>query len=526
MKIKKESCVSLIHSLSRQLRQAQEELLIKQEAAMARNLGRALASGRDPQDAVQPAIVIAQEQQPPRFPEELAMGEPPVASSFTGDDAIRYLAKVSLIEQVKKREKEREKEREEEREKEREKEREERREEGREEREERREKEREELSKDENASEPESQSREIGDGAVESDTVRNADVETASEFSEPEVEPPVDSSVAVGDGVSDEITDAPVRNSSSVAESDSDSDVSESESASLSDSNVTGTETVHGAETPSSENYVSDDNDSNKATSNTTSDLFEALADVLLEREKENVIDNGNSGVDETESKSHNESESEDLVIASGSETDVSEDLVMEQYGNSSEAAERNGDTARSDSSPAEWNEAGRPTNSTAVDHNVATDQGNETQQEGNVRTSVPASNEDSGAENGDTDTPVSSQTSTASPGTENTNRGTSRETDPASAVEAAPTDSPLSREGLEEYISSAADLISRNMTPVQLRVPGKIKTREDVRNEEIKKRFPGHRPWPTLDECRKKKVPKTIPFTSTWLAVTAKKIE
>ena len=486
---------------------------------MAKTLSRALAGGQSPQEKiVQPAIVITQEQ-PPRFPEELAMSEPPIASSFTGDDAIRYLAKLSLIQQVKKREKERE-----------------------------------ELRQNEDTSESESQSQEAGDDVVGSDTMRDVGVETASEdanaeFAEPEVEPPVDSNMAVGDGMSGETVDAPVHDSS-VAESDS--DVSETESVLLSDSDTAGTETVHVAETPSSENNVSDGNDSNVAESGTTSDLFQALADELLDQQEEKVIegDPENSGADENESKSQSESENQrDLANFSESEREGmewngdssqldsnpvernadrsrSELNSDERSVNISESVERNGDIAQSDSSPAEQNEGSRQINSNPEEHN-SVERGNEIQLENDKGTKEPVSDEDSGAVFESTEPPASSQrTDTTSPRAKNKRRTGARDkSDPKSAVK-APIDNPLSREGLVEYISSAADLISRNITPVQRRVPGKIKTREDVRNEEIKKRFPGHRPWPTLDECLKRKVPKTIPFTSTWLAVTAKKIE
>lgn len=51
-------------------------------------------------------------------------------------------------------------------------------------------------------------------------------------------------------------------------------------------------------------------------------------------------------------------------------------------------------------------------------------------------------------------------------------------------------------------------------------------KTREQIREEEMRRRFPGRRPWPTLEECEEKPVPKTVVFTSTWLSVTAKGIK
>ena len=50
-------------------------------------------------------------------------------------------------------------------------------------------------------------------------------------------------------------------------------------------------------------------------------------------------------------------------------------------------------------------------------------------------------------------------------------------------------------------------------------------RSREDLRNDVIKKRFPGTRPWPELEECQQKSLPKSVPFTSTLLSVTAKGI-
>ena len=40
------------------------------------------------------------------------------------------------------------------------------------------------------------------------------------------------------------------------------------------------------------------------------------------------------------------------------------------------------------------------------------------------------------------------------------------------------------------------------------------------------RERYPGFRPWPTLQECAAMSLPKTLLFTSTWLSVTAKKIK
>jgi len=51
-------------------------------------------------------------------------------------------------------------------------------------------------------------------------------------------------------------------------------------------------------------------------------------------------------------------------------------------------------------------------------------------------------------------------------------------------------------------------------------------KTREQIREEESRRRFPERRPWPTLEECEETPVPKSVVFTSTWLSVTAKGIK
>ena len=39
-------------------------------------------------------------------------------------------------------------------------------------------------------------------------------------------------------------------------------------------------------------------------------------------------------------------------------------------------------------------------------------------------------------------------------------------------------------------------------------------------------KRYPGYKPWPTLQECAVMSLSKTLLFTSTWLSVTAKKVK
>ena len=47
--------------------------------------------------------------------------------------------------------------------------------------------------------------------------------------------------------------------------------------------------------------------------------------------------------------------------------------------------------------------------------------------------------------------------------------------------------------------------------------------TKKEIFEEENRRRFPGQRPWPTVDECRQDPPKMVLAFTSTWLAVTAK---
>lgn len=78
----------------------------------------------------------------------------------------------------------------------------------------------------------------------------------------------------------------------------------------------------------------------------------------------------------------------------------------------------------------------------------------------------------------------------------------------------------------LERLIAETAQTINDQKTPVQRRVPAKIKSRDDIREEETRKRFPGIRPWPTLEDCQKSPLPRYVVFTSTWLSVTAKGVK
>lgn len=109
------------------------------------------------------------------------------------------------------------------------------------------------------------------------------------------------------------------------------------------------------------------------------------------------------------------------------------------------------------------------------------------------------------------------------------------------------------------QIIKEAAEALNRNQTPVlretkAYTIPGSAtppppppppsettpttteappttapkvrKTQKEIRDEEIRKRFPGTRAWPTLEECEEKPLPKTVVFTSTWLSVTAKGVK
>ena len=79
----------------------------------------------------------------------------------------------------------------------------------------------------------------------------------------------------------------------------------------------------------------------------------------------------------------------------------------------------------------------------------------------------------------------------------------------------------------VEELLDKAAAAIKNDQSPVPQKTPPKVKskrrTRDEIREEEIQRRFPGTRPWPTMEECSEKPPPKKLVFTSTWLSVTAK---
>ncbi len=101
------------------------------------------------------------------------------------------------------------------------------------------------------------------------------------------------------------------------------------------------------------------------------------------------------------------------------------------------------------------------------------------------------------------------------------------RSADPSAADPKKPSSSTADLlNELDQLLTDTAKEINQNKSPVPHKVATRIKTREDIREEELKKRFPGFRPWPSLEECRGKPLPKYIVFTSTWLSVTAKGIK
>ncbi len=88
------------------------------------------------------------------------------------------------------------------------------------------------------------------------------------------------------------------------------------------------------------------------------------------------------------------------------------------------------------------------------------------------------------------------------------------------------PSDTTELLDQIDQLLSDSAKEINQNKSPVPRKVATRIKTREDIREEEIKKRFPGYRPWPSLEDCQGNPLPKYIVFTSTWLSVTAKGVK
>ena len=125
----------------------------------------------------------------------------------------------------------------------------------------------------------------------------------------------------------------------------------------------------------------------------------------------------------------------------------------------------------------------------------------------------------------------------------------------------------------LEKLVASTARAIANDQTPVQHTAPARVKLRDkpdvvakesvgkdaaakdtvakdtaaketfakdtsaketvakdttakETGKEREVKRYPGYRPWPSLQECAALSLPKSLVFTSTWLSVTAKGVK
>ena len=82
----------------------------------------------------------------------------------------------------------------------------------------------------------------------------------------------------------------------------------------------------------------------------------------------------------------------------------------------------------------------------------------------------------------------------------------------------------------VERILNEVVETLNRNQTPVQRKIPSRVIPRspDQFRNsDEIRIRHsPRARPWPSLDECQDKPLPKFLVFTSTWLSVTAKGVK
>jgi hypothetical protein len=82
----------------------------------------------------------------------------------------------------------------------------------------------------------------------------------------------------------------------------------------------------------------------------------------------------------------------------------------------------------------------------------------------------------------------------------------------------------------VERILNEVVETLNRNQTPVQRKIPSRVIPRspDQLRNsDEIRIRHsPRARPWPTLDECQDKPLPRFLVFTSTWLSVTAKGVK
>ena len=82
----------------------------------------------------------------------------------------------------------------------------------------------------------------------------------------------------------------------------------------------------------------------------------------------------------------------------------------------------------------------------------------------------------------------------------------------------------------VERILNEVVETLNRNQTPVQRKIPSRVIPRspDQFKNsDEIRIRHsPRSRPWPSLDECADKPLPKYLVFTSTWLSVTAKGVK
>ena len=82
----------------------------------------------------------------------------------------------------------------------------------------------------------------------------------------------------------------------------------------------------------------------------------------------------------------------------------------------------------------------------------------------------------------------------------------------------------------VERILNEVVETLNRNQTPVQRKIPSRVIPRspEHFKNsDEIRIRHsPRSRPWPSLDECQDKPLPRFLVFTSTWLSVTAKGVK
>lgn len=98
------------------------------------------------------------------------------------------------------------------------------------------------------------------------------------------------------------------------------------------------------------------------------------------------------------------------------------------------------------------------------------------------------------------------------------------KETTPAK--EATPTNKTLPRSDTPNDKLTDKSSGGETTPPKRPTLPKHRRTREEIHDEELRRRFPGIRPWPTLEECEEKQLPKTVVFTSTWLSVTAKGVQ